>query len=92
MYHLIIGILCTAIFFLLMNKLRDRGIKPGLWKTLLMILEFIFIIFVLELTYGFVEEGALKGGLVMGLVFGFPCIVTGLLISRWIYKTPSHEV
>ena len=47
---------------------------------LVMILEFIYIIFVLELIYGFIEEGALKGGLVMGLVFGFP--VSGLITYR----------
>ena len=91
MYHLIIGILCTTVFFLILNKLREMGIKPGLWKMLVMILEFIYIIFVLELIYGFIEEGALKGGLVMGLVFGFPCIVAGLLTFRWIFKSPAHE-
>lgn len=91
MVHLIIGIVCTSLFFLFMQFLQKKGIIPGAGKTALILLEILYMIFVLELIYGFIMEGAVKGALVMGLIFGFPCIVAGLLLYRWILKASKNK-
>ena len=93
MVHLLTGALCATLLFLFLRLAMKKGIKPGIARLLIIILQSTFIAFVLELIIGFVQEGALKGALIMGLIFGFPCIVTGILIYRWVIKdqkTISH--
>jgi hypothetical protein len=91
MVHLLIGAFCATILFLFLRYAGKKDSKPGRSKLLIIILEIIFIAFVIELIYGFFQEGAFKGALIMGLMFGFPCIVAGILIYRWTFSTKKSN-
>jgi len=85
--QLIIGILVTAGFFLLLNKLRQREIKLTWWQWIAVVIGFLYVIFVLEVIVGFISEGVPRGALVNGMLTGIPGLIYVTLVYRFVLKS-----
>ena len=91
MAHMIIGVLLTAIFVLLILHARKKSLRITFWQWMLTILGLLYVGFVLEVIVSFLEEGAARAALVMGLILGFIAIVWAVLLGRFVFtrKTKS---
>jgi hypothetical protein len=67
MAHLIIGALLTAVFISLFLHARNKHLRIAWWQWLLTILGLLYTGFVLEVIVSFLEEGAEKAALVIGM-------------------------
>ena len=85
MAHLIIGSFLTVIFILLVTDARRKNLQISWWKWLLTILGLVYAGFVLEVIVSFLEEGAERAALVMGLMLGFIAIVWAVLLGRFVF-------
>jgi len=84
--QLIIGILVTAGFFLLVNKLRQQEMKLKWWQWGAVLIGFLYTIFVLEVVVGFISEGAPRGALVNGMLTGIPGLIYFTLVYRFVLQ------
>ena len=84
--HLLIGIISTLLFWIVIRYSVKNHLSISKWQWLLTLIEIAFIIFVLELIAGFIEEGSLKATLVMGSLFGFIAIIGAVLLGRFVFK------
>jgi ABC-type uncharacterized transport system permease subunit len=89
MAHLIIGALLTAVFISLILYARKENLRITWWQWILTILGLLYTGFVLEVIVSFLEEGAGRAALVMGLILGFFAIVWAVLIGRFIFSHKS---
>jgi hypothetical protein len=89
MAHMIIGALLTALFISLILHARKKQKRLKWWQWSLTVLELLYVGFVLEVIVSFLEEGARRAALVMGLVLGFIAIVAAVLIGRFIFSGKS---
>ena len=89
MTHLILGAVIMAGFFLLRDYLRKKAIQLNWWQWLLTVLGLLYSLFVLEVIYGFLAEGAPQAALVMGLVTGIVAVIWGVLMARFVFKPAS---
>ena len=86
MINLLIGALATAAFILLLKYSHTNNLKINWWQWCLIIGCMIYSIFVIEVIIGFIDEGALRASLVMGLIFGLIAVIWSVLLSRFIFK------
>ena len=91
MAHLIIGALLTAVFISLILHARKKHLRITWWQWLLTILGLLYTGFVLEVIVSFLEEGAERAALVMGLALGFIAIVWAVLLGRLIFARKSKS-
>lgn len=84
--HLIIGIISTLLFLSIIRYSQKNQLIIAKWQWLLTIIEIAYIVFVLELIAGFIEEGSLKATLVMGSIFGFIAVIGAVLLGRFIFR------
>lgn len=73
------------VLFLLFNYVRKNDMKVKWWQWLLTVLGIFYGIFVIELIFGFLGEGAPQAALVMGLVTGIVAIIWGVLLQRFVF-------
>ena len=85
MAHILIGAIISAWLLLLIGLTRKRKLQVKWWQWLLTVICFVYIAFVLEVIVSFLEEGAVKGALVMGTMLGFIAIIWGFLLGRTIF-------
>ena len=85
MAHILIGVIISAWLLLLIGLTRKRKLQVKWWQWLLTVICFVYIAFVLEVIVSFLEEGAVKGALVMGTMLGFIAIIWGFLLGRTIF-------
>jgi len=83
--HLLIGIFCTSLLFLLIRYSEQKQLKITRWQWILTLAEIAYLLFVLELIAGFIEEGSWKAALVMGSIFGFIAIIGAVLLGRFVF-------
>jgi predicted anti-sigma-YlaC factor YlaD len=86
MIHILIGAVTTAALIRIIQSTAKRKLAVKWWQWLLVALEYAYIIFVLEVIASFVEEGAVKGALVMGTVLGFVALIAGFLLARLVFS------
>lgn len=86
MIHILIGAVTTAALIRIIQSTAKRKLAVKWWQWLLLALEYAYIIFVLEVIASFVEEGAVKGALVMGTVLGFVALIAGFLLARLVFS------
>lgn len=86
MIHILIGAVTTAALIRIIQSTAKRKLTVKWWQWLLVALEYAYVIFVLEVIAGFVEEGATKGALVMGTILGFAALVAGFLLARLVFS------
>ncbi|UCE42413.1 MAG: hypothetical protein JSV17_05480 [Candidatus Aminicenantes bacterium] len=91
MAHLIIGAILTAVFISLILHARKKHLRITWWQWMLTVLGLLYAGFVLEVIVSFLEEGAERAALVMGLFLGFIAIVWAVLLGRFVFahKTKS---
>jgi ABC-type uncharacterized transport system permease subunit len=85
MAHLIIGSILTALFIYLILHARKKHLRISWWQWMLTILGLLYAGFVLEVIVSFLEEGAERAALVMGLILGFIAIVWAVLLGRFVF-------
>ncbi len=86
MIHILIGAVTTAALIRIIQSTAKRKLAVKWWQWLLVALEYAYIIFVMEVIASFVEEGAVKGALVMGTVLGFVALIAGFLLARLVFS------
>ena len=91
MVHIIIGVVITAGFLFLVDYTRKHSLHIAWWQWVLTVLGFAYATFVLEMIAGFLEEGAARAALVMGVIFGFIAVVWGVLSARFVFKRKNME-
>ena len=87
MAHLIIGSLLTALFISLILYARKNQLRIAWWQWLLTTLGLLYAGFVLEVIVSFLEEGAARAALVMGLILGFIAILWAVLLGRFVFSS-----
>jgi ABC-type uncharacterized transport system permease subunit len=91
MAHLIIGSLLTAIFISLILHARKKHLRITWWQWLVTILGLLYTGFVLEVIVSFLEEGAERAALVIGLILGFIAIVWAVFLGRFVFARKSKS-
>ena len=86
MIHILIGAVTTAALIRIIQSTAKRKLAVKWWQWLLVALEYAYVIFVLEVIAGFIDEGATKGALVMGTILGFAALVAGFLLARLVFS------
>lgn len=86
MIHILIGAVTTAALIRIIQSTAKRKLAVKWWQWLLVALEYSYIIFVLEVIAGFIEEDAIKGALVMGTILGFVALIAGFLLARLVFS------
>jgi len=89
MIHIAIGALMMLGFTLLVNNVRRRGLSISLWQWGLTVLAFLYAVFVCEMIVSFLQEGAGRAALVMGVILGFIAVVWAVLLARLIFTRRS---
>ena len=75
-----------AGFFILINyTIRKKMILPW-WQWTATILGLLYAVFVLEIILSFIQEGAIRGALIVGLIMGFIAVVWGVLLGRFVFN------
>jgi len=82
---MIIGAALTAILIFLILHARKKSLHIAWWQWMLTILGLVYSGFVLEVIISFLEEGAVRAALVMGLILGFIAIVWAVLLGRFVF-------
>jgi hypothetical protein len=85
MVHIIIGAVTMLVFTLLLNSVRRRGQSIPWWHWGLTILAFLYAVFVCEMVVSFLQEGAGRAALVMGVILGFVGVVWAVLLARFVF-------
>ncbi len=85
MIHILIGAVTTALLIRIIQWTKKRNLALKWWQWLPVVLEYAYVIFVLEVIAGFIEEGAVKGALVMGTIMGFLALIAGFLLARLVF-------
>ena len=89
MAHLLIGSVLTAVFIFLILLARKKNLRISWWQWTLTVLGLLYTGFVLEVIVSFLEEGAARAALVMGLALGFIAIVWAVLLGRFVFARKS---
>ena len=89
MIHIARGALMMLGFTLLVNNVRRRGLSISLWQWGLTVLAFLYAVFVCEMIVSFLQEGAGRAALVMGVILGFIAVVWAVLLARLIFTRRS---
>jgi uncharacterized membrane protein YeaQ/YmgE (transglycosylase-associated protein family) len=85
MPHIIIGAILAAFFLLTMQFSQRKKLHVKWWQWILTFLAFFYAGFVLEVIVSFLEEGAARGALVMGIILGIIAAIWGVLLARFIF-------
>ncbi len=91
MIDILIGAAGVIVLWLLREYARRNRIQPAWWQWGLTGLSIIYSVFVLELIHSFISEGAARGALVMGLIFGFPALIWAVLLGRFVFSAAADE-
>lgn len=91
MAHFVIGAVLTAVFVFLILHARKKSLRITWWQWLLTILGLLYTGFVLEVVVSFLEEGAARAALVMGLILGFVAVLWGVLLGRFVFTHKTKQ-
>lgn len=89
MIHIAIGALMMLGFILLVDRVRRRGLSISWWQWGLTILAFLYAVFVCEMVVSFLQEGAGRAALVMGVILGFIAVLWAVLLGRFVFTQRS---
>ena len=86
MVYLLIGAVSMAGFGVLVRHVQNRRLTVTWWQWLLTVFCFIYAVFVLATIASFLEEGSIRGALVMGMIMGIIAVVWGVLLGRFVFS------
>ena len=89
MVHIVIGALMMLGFTLLVSRSRRMGLSISWWQWGLTGLVFLYAVFVCEMVVSFLQEGAGRAALVMGVILGFVGVVFAVLLARFVFTRRS---
>ena len=89
MIHIGIGALMMLGFTLVVNSVHRRGLSVSWWQWVLTVLAFLYGVFVCEMIVSFLQEGAGRAALVMGVFLGFLAVVWAVLLARFVFTRKS---
>ena len=92
MVHIIVGALAMFGFLALLNYTRSSRRLVTWWQWILTVLCFLYFVFVLEMVISFIQEGAPRAALVMGIVLGFAAIVWAVILARFVFFKQSQRM
>jgi Na+/melibiose symporter-like transporter len=84
--HMLIGAAVAAGFLLVYHRSRKKQLSVTWWQWGLTVLGFLYAVFVLEMIAAFLDEGAARAALVMGLIFGLFGVIWAVLLARFVFK------
>lgn len=85
-----IGILTAAGFCYLLVYSRQNGVRPTWWQWALTVLGILYAAFTIAVIFEFLAEDTPQAAAVMGTVQGFPAVIWGVLLWRFVFKKPSN--
>ena len=88
--HLLIGALAMWVVLFLVDYAKREALRLTWWHWLLTILNVLYMIFVVEVIYGFLAEGEPQAALVMGLLTAFFGVVWAVLLGRFVFVKPKE--
>jgi len=91
MIHLVIGAVAMLGFLAVANFVRVRKVSVVWWKWVLTVLSFLYAVFVLEMIASFLQEGAPRAALVLGVILGFIAVVWGVLLARFVFARKAKS-
>jgi hypothetical protein len=91
MAHLLIGAVAMLGFLAVVNFVRVRKLTVVWWKWVLTVLGFLFAVFVLEMIASFLQEGAPRAALILGVILGFIAVVWGVLLARLVFARKAKS-
>ena len=89
--HILIGALSMAGLLLLVDYTRKNDMNLKWWQWLLTVLGIVFAVFDLEMTIGFLAEGAPQAALVMGGGTSIFVIIWGVLLFRFVFNNQAAK-
>lgn len=72
-------------FLAVANFVRVRKLTVVWWKWVLTVLGILYAVFVLEMIASFLQEGAPRAALVLGVILGFIAVIWGVLLTRFVF-------
>ena len=90
MIHFFIGCILTTAFIMILFHARRKKNYVTWWKWLLTVLGFGYALFVLEVIVSFLEEGAGRAALVMGMALGLIAVIWAVLLARFVFARKSQ--
>jgi len=86
MVYILIGAVSMAGFGILVRHAQNRRLHITWWQWLLTAFCFIYAVFVLATIVTFLEEGTIRGALVMGMIMGILAVIWGVLLRRFVFS------
>jgi hypothetical protein len=79
------------VFISLILYARKKQLQIAWWQWLLTTLALLYAGFVLEVIVSFLEEGAERAALVMGMILGFIAVLWAVLLGRFVFATKKSR-
>lgn len=89
--HILIGAAAMAAIFFLVDYDRKNNCHLTWWEWLLAALNVLYFVFVAEVIYGFLAEGAPRAALVTGFLTGIIGIIWAVLLSRFSFGSSGKS-
>lgn len=86
--HILFGALAMWVILFLVDYAKREDLNLTWWHWLLTVLNVIYFLFVLELFYGFLGEGASQAALIMGLFTALVGVIWAVLLGRFVFAQP----
>ena len=90
--QLMIGALSATALIFIVDYARKANLNLKWWEWLLTVLGILYAVFVLEVFYGFLNEGAGQAALVMGILSGLLAVIWWVLLARKVFNKPANEL
>lgn len=92
MVNLLIGAIAIAALFLVIEYARRKSLALKWWHWALTVLGLIYAVFVLEVIATFLQEGAAKAALVVGMILLIIAVTWGVLMARLVFNPARRSV
>ncbi|MCG8353697.1 MAG: hypothetical protein MI924_38525 [Chloroflexales bacterium] len=89
--HLLIGAYAMWAVLFLIDYVNREGLHLTWWQWTLTLLNVLYFVFVAEVVYGFLSEGAAQAALVLGLLTAFFGVVWAVLLKRFVFAKPAER-
>lgn len=82
---ILIGAIAMWAIMFLIDYAKRENFKLEWWHWVLTVLNVIYFVFVVEVFYGFLHEGAGQAAIIMGILVAFFGIIWAVLLARFVF-------